>query len=45
MTCDNCYRRPGAPVVCDDNVECYLCGPCRKVISREMTVRRLDLTR
>lgn len=30
--CESCWERPGKPVCVDDNVETYLCGPCRKAL-------------
>lgn len=44
MTCECCWKRTGKPVCIDDNMETYLCGPCRKAVAAEgMTVEVMDL--
>ena len=35
MTCESCGKRKGKPVCIDDNMETYLCGPCRKALEAE----------
>lgn len=45
-TCESCFARKGKPVCIDDNMETYLCGPCRKALrDYGMTVELLDLSR
>jgi hypothetical protein len=44
MTCESCWQRPGKPVCVDDDMETYLCGPCRKAVAAQgMTVEVMDL--
>ena len=44
MTCESCWTRTGKPVCIDDNMETYLCGPCRKAVAAQgMTVEIMDL--
>ena len=42
--CESCYERAGKPVCVDDDMETYLCGPCRRSLKAiGMTVEVLDL--
>jgi len=34
-TCESCWKRDGKPSCIDDNMECYLCGPCRKALTEQ----------
>ena len=44
--CESCWTRKGQPTLFDDNVECYLCGKCRKALKAAgHTVTVMDLTR
>jgi len=34
MTCESCWSRAGKPVCVDDDMETYMCGPCRKALAQ-----------